>query len=248
MGAFEHKVCVVTGAASGIGRAAAELFAREGGQVVSADLADAEGDFVRTDVSDAEDVERLFAHTVARYGRVDVLVNNAGIMADAELDQATPEDFRRHVDVNTIGVFLGIKYGTRVMPEGSAIVNTASMAGRVGLRGYGPYAAAKAAVVSLTQVAAVEYGGRGIRVNCICPSSVETPMLQAQENGALEREISRLAAPSGMVIAAEQVAEVIAFLAAPASSAVTGQALNVDAGMSAGYSDHLLSAISAAIA
>ncbi|MGW6456577.1 SDR family NAD(P)-dependent oxidoreductase [Streptomyces sp. NPDC055078] len=251
MGTFDHKVCVVTGAASGIGSATASLLAREGGRVVLADLSDASasadavgGTFIRTDVGDATSVEHLFAEVTARHGRVDVVVNNAGVMAETEIDRVGPEDLRRHIDVNTWGVLLGIKYGARVMPEGSAIVNTASMAGYIGLSGYGPYAASKAAVIALTRVAAIEYGARGIRVNCVCPSSVETPMLRAQENGDLEREISRLASPLGSTITAGQVAAVIAFLASPASSAITGQAINVDAGMSAGYSDQLLETVS----
>jgi 3alpha(or 20beta)-hydroxysteroid dehydrogenase len=254
MGTFDDKVCVVTGAASGIGEATATLFAREGGRVVLADLTDASdlagelgGSFVRTDVGDDASVERLFAEAAALHGRVDVLVNNAGIMTEAEIDRIEHGEFSRHLDVNAFGVLLGIKYGARAMSAGSAIVNTASIAGRAGVGTYGSYAASKAAVISLTQVAALEYGARGIRVNCVCPSSVETPMLRGQENGDLEREISRLASPLGSTLTAGQVADVIAFLASPASSAISGQAINVDAGMSAGLSNQLLEAIASTI-
>ncbi|WP_409497343.1 SDR family NAD(P)-dependent oxidoreductase [Amycolatopsis sp. cmx-11-12] len=254
MGIFEDKICVVTGAASGIGLATAALFAREGGRLVLADLTDASevanelgATFVKTDVREPADVEHLFAAAVARHGRVDVLVNNAGTITEVELDEASPADFELHLGVNTVGVFLGIKYGARAMSAGSAIVNTASAAGNIGLRGYGPYAASKAAVISLTRVAAIEYGGRGIRVNCVCPSSVDTPMLAAQANGDLERQISKLAAPSGAAITADQVADVIAFLSSSKSSAITGQALTIDAGMSAGYSDGLLETVATGI-
>lgn len=146
------------------------------------------------------------------------------------------------MDINAYGVLLGIKHAGRVMPPGSAIVNTASIAAKVAGHGYGSYAASKAAVVALTQVAAIEYGPRGIRVNCICPSSVETPMLQAQDNGDVERELTRLGSPLGTTITPEQVADVITFLASPASSAITGQALNVDGGLTAGFATGLIQA------
>jgi 3alpha(or 20beta)-hydroxysteroid dehydrogenase len=254
MGTFENKVCVVTGGATGIGLAAATLFAREGGRVVLAGRSDATdladklgGTFVRTDVGVAADVERLFAEVGSRHGRVDVLVNNAGIMTTTAIDDLAHDEFDAHLDVNARGVLLGIKYGAPLMGEGSAIVNSSSIAGRIGLSGYASYSTSKAAIISITQVAAIEYGARGIRVNCVCPSSVETPMLAAQENGDLEREISRLAAPLGFTIQPEHVADVIAFLASPASAAITGQAINVDGGMSAGYADALLEAVAASL-
>ena len=249
MSTFDSRVCVVTGGASGIGKATATHFAREGGLVVLADLADASdlaaeigGTYIRTDTSDAASVEHLMTQTASLHGRIDVLVNNAGITDEAELDHIEEADFRRQIDVNAYGVLLGMKYGARAMPSGSAIVNTSSIAAKLPANGYGSYAASKAAVISLTQVAAIEYGPRSIRVNCICPSSVETPMLQAQENGDIERELTKLASPLGMTITAEQVADVIAFLASPASSAITGQSINVDGGMSAGFSNQCIEA------
>jgi len=249
MTTFDSKVCVVTGGASGIGKATATHLAREGGLVVLADLADASdlaaeigGTYVHTDTSDAASVRNLMTHAVSLHGHIDVLVNNAGITDEAEIDQIEEAAFRRQIDVNAYGVLLGMKYGARAMPSGAAIVNTASIAAKLGANGYGSYAASKAAVISLTQVAAIEYGPRSIRVNCICPSSVETPMLQAQENGDIERELTKLASPLGATITAEQVADVIAFLASPASSAITGQAVNVDGGMSAGFSNQLIEA------
>ncbi|MBX8827351.1 SDR family oxidoreductase [Ochrobactrum sp. SFR4] len=250
MGKFDNKICVVTGAASGIGWATAQHFAREGGRVVLVDRAnpgdrvsEVAGTFVQADVSDEDSVEALFKQVFELFGRVDILVNNAGIIAEAEIDLVKQSDFRRHIDVNTFGVLLCTRYGARLMPPDSSIVNTASMAGRLGFASYGAYAASKAAVISLTQVSAIEYGPRKIRVNCICPASVETPMLQAQKSGNIEREISKLASPLGIVISPDEVAEVIAFLASSASSALTGQAINVDAGMSAGYSSQLLSSL-----
>ncbi|WAC57729.1 SDR family NAD(P)-dependent oxidoreductase [Gordonia sp. SL306] len=254
MKSFENKVCVVTGGAAGIGLATAKLFAAQGGNVIIACRSDArdlarklDGHYVRTDVSVEADVERLFTEIADQFGRVDVLVNNAGIMATAEIEELAADEFDRHLAVNVRGVLLGTKYGSRLMSGGGAIVNSASVAGQIGLSGYASYSTSKAAIISLTQVAAIEYGARGIRVNCVCPSSVETPMLAAQENGDLEREISRLASPLGFTIQPEHVADVIAFLASPAAAAITGQAINVDAGMTAGYSDPLLEAVAATL-
>lgn len=249
MESFDKSVCVVTGGASGIGKATATKLAAAGGSVVIADLANADdlaaelgGTYVHTDTSDPASVENLVARAVSRHGRIDVLVNNAGITDDVTMDDIEEAGFRRQIGVNAYGVLLGMKYGARAMPAGSAIVNTASIAARLAATGYGSYAASKAAVISLTQVAAIEYGARGIRVNCICPSSVETPMLQRQENGDIERELTKLASPLGITLTPDQVADVILFLASPAASAITGQAINVDGGMSAGYSNQLIEA------
>ncbi|MER8104847.1 SDR family oxidoreductase [Kitasatospora sp. NPDC094016] len=254
MGVFDDRICVVTGASSGIGLATARLLAGEGATVVLAQRSDggalaAElgGMYVPTDVSDAVSIEGLYLRVGKEFGRVDVLVNNAGIMAEVELDDLDGAEFHRVLEVNSTSVMLGMKHAARLMPAGSAIVNNASIAARLGLTGYAPYAASKAAVVSLTQVAAMEYGHRGIRVNCVCPSSVETPMLQKSAGGDLERAVSRLASPLGITITAGQVADVIAFLASPSAAALTGQALNVDAGMSAGYANPLLETVAATL-
>ncbi|MFT4009060.1 MAG: SDR family oxidoreductase [Nocardioidaceae bacterium] len=250
MSSLADKVCIVTGGASGIGRATVLKFAAEGAHVVIADRADATdfaaevgGLYVAVDVTDEASVEQLVAAAVAWKGHLDVMVNNVGYMTEETIDEVDRAIFDRHIAVNALGVLYGMKYGARVMSDGGAFVNTSSVSGLIGAVGYGAYGASKAAVISLTQTAAIELGGRGIRVNCICPASVETPMLQAQSNGDLEREISRIASPLGRTIQPEQVAEVIAFLASPASSALTGQALRVEAGMTVGYSNEILEAI-----
>jgi len=250
MTSFEGATCVVTGAASGIGAATARLLAKAGARVVIGDLADASGlaaelggRFVRADVTDESDVEALMTEAARPTGRIDVLVNNAGVVTEAPIDQLTGPAFQLPMRVHALGVLHGVKHGARRMPPGGAIVNTASLAGKTGMPGYGAYSASKAAVISLTRTAAIEYGPQGIRVNCVCPSSVDTPMLAAQESGAAERTLSRVASPLGTVLSAELVAEVIVFLASSQAAALTGQALDVDGGVTAGYSVALLEAV-----
>ncbi|WP_188394094.1 SDR family NAD(P)-dependent oxidoreductase [Mesorhizobium sp. SARCC-RB16n] len=247
---FSGEVIVVTGAASGIGAATARALARSGAKVVLADRADCadlaeslSGHAVRVDVSDEASVAALMREAGSITGSIHGLVNNAGVTCEVTIDATTAEDFQRMMAVNAMGTLFGIKHGARWMRGTGTIVNTASLAGMVGIAGYGSYAASKAAVISLTQTAAMEYGPRGIRVNCICPSSVETPMLHAQANAAAERALSRLSSPLGKVMTADEVAAVILFLASPLSQAMTGQALNVDGGGSAGWSMALLGAL-----
>jgi 3alpha(or 20beta)-hydroxysteroid dehydrogenase len=240
------KVAVVTGAASGIGLAAAARFARAGARVVLADLTDASeqaarlgGAFHRTDVSDEDSVRRLFARA-ADDGPVHVLVQAAGIFAEAPLPELEVQDFDRLVRVNTHGVLFGLKHAPPVMTAGGSITSVASVAATVGLAGYGAYAASKGAVLALSRVAAVEYGPRGIRVNCVCPSSVDTPMLHAQANGELEAAVSRIASPLGTLSSPEDVAALLHFLAADDCPQISGQMIDIDAGMSAGFSTGLL--------
>jgi NAD(P)-dependent dehydrogenase (short-subunit alcohol dehydrogenase family) len=172
----------------------------------------------------------------AEHGRIDILVNNAGIFAEGLIDETPTDDWRRCFEVNTLGIRHGIRYATPHMPHGSAIINTASLAGVTGFPGYAAYTASKAAVVGLTQVAAMEYGPRGIRVNCICPSSVDTPMLAAQDNRDIEVELCRVAAPLGRIIDPREVAALIHFLAAEDCPMLSGLAIPIDGGMTAGMS------------
>lgn len=250
MTAFAGATCVVTGAASGIGAATARMLAKAGAHVVIGDRADASGlaaelggRYVPVDVTDESSVEALMTEAARPTGRIDVVVNNAGVISEAPIDELTGPAFQLPMQVHALGVLYGIKHGARRMTSGGAIVNTASLAGKAGMPAYGAYSASKAAVISLTRTAAIEYGPQGIRVNCVCPSSVETPMLAAQESGDAERRLSRTASPLGIVLSPEQVAEVILFLASAQAAALTGQALDVDGGVTTGYSVALLEAL-----
>ena len=249
---LEGKVAVITGGASGIGRAIAQRLSTAGAAVVLADIADASelagelgGTYVATDVSDEQSVAELMSAAAAAHGRIDLSVNNAGIfIPEAEIASAPVEDVERALRVNALSVFFGMKHaGSGAIPRGSAIVNTASLAGSMGFPTYVGYSAAKAAVIQMTKVAALEFGPLGIRVNCICPSSVDTPMLAAQADGDVEAAICSTLAPLGTILQPEHVAALVHFLVADDCPVVTGQAVNIDAGMTAGVSSAAIDSI-----
>jgi NAD(P)-dependent dehydrogenase (short-subunit alcohol dehydrogenase family) len=180
------------------------------------------------------------------HGRIDVAVSNAGITGEAPLSEADAGAFERMIAVNTMSVVFGLKHAAPHMTSGGSIINTSSLAALTGFPTYAAYAASKAAIVSLTQVAAMEYGPLGIRVNAICPSSVDTPMLAAQPGGQVEAAVARVASPLGRIIAADHVAALMHFLAADDCPVISGQALSVDAGATAGFSIEAVSALAAA--
>jgi NAD(P)-dependent dehydrogenase (short-subunit alcohol dehydrogenase family) len=247
---LNERVAVVTGAASGIGHATARRFVAAGADVVLFDRDDARpaaeelgAKALQVDVRDEQQVSDAMSSVAADHGRIDILVNNAGIFVEGTIDETPADDWRRAFEVNALGMRHGIRYATPHMPPGSAIVNTASIAAVAGFPGYGAYTASKAAVVGITQVAAMEYGPRGIRVNCICPSSVNTPMLAAQDNREIEVGLTSIAAPLGRIIEPSEVAALIHFLAAPDCPALSGLAVPIDGGMTAGMSPQLIEAI-----
>jgi len=157
---------------------------------------------VPTDVSDERAVAALMSRASARRGRIDVAVNNAGITGEAPLAEAGAGEFERMIRVNMMSVVFGVKHAAPHVTAGGSVINISSLAGLTGFPAYGAYAGSKAAIVSLTEVAAMEYGPFGIRVNAICPSSVDMPMLAAQPGGAVEAAVARIASPLGWVIAA----------------------------------------------
>jgi len=248
-GRLEGKVCLVTGGASGIGRATALAFAREGAKVVVSDVAVAGGEetvrlireaggeaiFVPCDVSQAADVQALVERTVRAYGRLDCAFNNAGIegMAARTADYSE-EVWDRVISIDLKGVWLCMKYEIQQMLRqgGGSIVNTASVAGLVGWAGAAAYAAAKHGVVGLTRTAALEYAKAGIRINAVCPGFTRTPLLERLTGGREEVEAYLVGLhPLGRMARAEEVAEVVVWLSSDAASFVTGHPLVVDGGM-----------------
>ncbi|GIX49235.1 MAG: short chain dehydrogenase [Candidatus Tectimicrobiota bacterium] len=251
-GCLAGKVVLVTGAASGIGRATALACAREGARVVVADTAAAGGEetvarirqaggearFVRADVTRAAEVEALVAEAVAAYGRLDCAHNNAGIEGPLAPTAEYPEEaWDRVLAVNLKGVWLCMKYEIAQMLRqgGGAIVNTASLAGLVGARRLAAYVASKHGVVGLTRAAALEYAKAGIRVNAVCPGIIRTAMVQRMFLERNPQAEERLAAsePMGRLGTPEEVAEAVVWLCSDAASFVTGHALSVDGGLAA---------------
>ena len=242
-------VALVTGAASGIGRAAAGAFARAGARVVVSDVAanageavaaairESEGEavFVPCDVSKPREVEALVARTVEAFGRLDFAFNNAGIEGEtAQTAECTEANWDRVLAVNLKGVWLCMREEIpRMLARGGgAIVNCSSVAGVVGFAGIAAYAAGKHGVIGLTRTAALEYATRGIRVNAVCPGVIRTPMVERFTGGEAEAE-ARLVAfePRGRMGTPEEVAAAVVWLCSDAASFVTGHAMVVDGGL-----------------
>ncbi len=251
MRSLEGKVALVTGAASGIGLATVRELAGRGAEPVLADINDAsdlaaelEGIFVETDVRRPEDVAAAVAGALDRFGRLDIVFNNAGVESHGPLAATAPEEHRRVLDVNVNGVYYVLQESIKAMlgnegPVRGSIINTASVAGLTGVPFMSSYNAAKGAVVLLTKNAAVEYAAMGIRVNAVCPGVIRTPMARSsvREGGGEDylEEIGRRVHPLGRIGEAEEVAKVVAFLASEESSFVSGTAIPVDGAMTAGF-------------
>lgn len=245
-GKLAGRVAVVTGGASGIGKATVQLFAEEGAKVVIGDLAGSEGEqiakavggmFVATDVREAKAVENLVRRACDKFSALEVMFNNAGIGRSIPLLDTREEDYHNTIRIDLDGVYWGLKFGGKVMVEQKrgAIVNTASVAGLRGSVGLSAYNAAKFGVVGLTRNAALEFAPAGVRVNCICPGVIDTPLV-AREFGATEEireELHRLH-PLGRMGKPIEIARAVLFLACDDASFITGHALVIDGGMCAG--------------
>jgi NAD(P)-dependent dehydrogenase (short-subunit alcohol dehydrogenase family) len=242
-GRLEGKVCVITGAASGIGAETARLFAEEGARVVGVDLrSGAEGDLLlEADVSDEEQVREMYDRTRKEMGRIDVLFNNAGISPDDDVSvlDTTLEAWQRVQDVNLTSVFLCCKYGIPHLLEagGGSVINTASFVAVMGAAtSQISYTASKGGVLALSRELGVEFGKRGVRVNALCPGPVNTPLLQELFAKDPEKAARRLVhLPMGRFAEAREIAQGALFLASDESSYVTASTFLVDGGLSGAY-------------
>ncbi|MCW6011058.1 SDR family oxidoreductase [Micromonospora sp. CPCC 205371] len=233
----DQKVAVVTGAAQGIGRRVAQVLAAEGYALALLDrqpVPDGDAFSYAGDVSSQADVTAFAAAVDDRFGRVDVLVNNAGIAFITPLEETTLEDWQRVLDVNLTGPFLlSREFGRRMLAAGEgAIVNIASVAGLRGVADRAAYNTSKHGLIGLTRTLAAEWGGRGVRVNAVCPGWVKTEMdVESQASGAYRDTDITDHVPMGRFASPDDIAQAVAFLADPARSGfVNGAALSVDGG------------------
>ncbi|HWE62367.1 MAG TPA: SDR family oxidoreductase [Chloroflexota bacterium] len=250
---LQDKATLITGAGSGIGRAMAVLFAREGARIVAADVS-LEGveETVRMihdqggvalsvacDVTVSEQVRQAVERCVAEYGRIDVLCNNAGVGSTQTVVDTPEEVWDRCFNVNVKGVYWGCKHAIPIMASQGkgTIVNTASVAGLVGIPNRAAYCASKGAVVTLTKAMAVDHVGQGIRVNCVCPGTVDSPwvarLLAGTGDPGAERRALEARQPMGRLGTPEEVALAALYLASDESAFVTGTGLIIDGGIAA---------------
>ena len=248
-----ERVTIVTGAGSGIGQAMALLFAREGARVLAADVngsaAEATAATIiaaggvcearQVDVIEPEQVRSMIERAVELYGRVDILCNNAGIGSTTDVIDCEPDDWDRVMTVNVKSVYLGCKY---VLPHmirqgGGVIVNTASVAGMVGIVKRASYSASKGAVIALTRQVAMDFVEHGIRVNCVCPGTVDSPwvgrLLNQTDDPAAARASLVARQPMGRLGTPEEVAAAALYLASDDAAFITGTGLVIDGGLTA---------------
>jgi NAD(P)-dependent dehydrogenase (short-subunit alcohol dehydrogenase family) len=248
---FEGKVALVTGGGSGIGRATAVAFARDGAQVVIGNRNVERGEetvsmireaggtasFQRTDVLVAADIEALVKHAVSEYGGLDLAFNNAGIEGDVRpLVEQTESNYDAVMDINVKGVWLSMKYEIPQMLKtgGGAIVNCSSVAGVIGFPGIGIYSASKHAVIGLTKAAALEYSAQGIRINAVNPAVIDTEMVDRLAEGMnVKKDDLTTFHPIGRLGRVEEVAEAVLWLCSSKASFVTGHSLMVDGAFTA---------------
>ncbi|HOM81973.1 MAG TPA: 3-oxoacyl-[acyl-carrier-protein] reductase [Armatimonadota bacterium] len=242
---FKDRVVLVTGGGGGIGRTIALLFAGEGAHIVIGDLNVAGGEetvemirqkggqavFVEANVTRFEDAEKMVAQAVENWGRLDVLINNAGVTRDGLLLRMSEEDWDLVLDINLKGAFLCTKAAIKVMlkQRSGAIVNIASVVGRMGQAGQANYAASKGGLIALTKSVAKEVAGRNIRVNAVAPGFIETQMTHVLSDEVKKAWLERI--PLNRAGTMEDVAKVVAFLASDDASYLTGQTIGIDGGM-----------------
>nr|WP_263326861.1 glucose 1-dehydrogenase [Neobacillus sp. Marseille-Q6967] len=241
---LENKVAIITGGGGGIGRATAVRFAKEGARVLVADIGEeagiktvhlikengGEAEFVRVNMTKPEDVEHMVQKAVDTFGKVDILINNAGVKSDEKkIPDVSLEEWQEVFDINTTGVFLGMKYVIPKMESGGSIVNTASIAGIKGQKLVAAYSASKSSVMALTKTAATEFGKKNIRVNAIAPGIIDTDMVEDWKKTkkwpvlSTANALNRIGQP-------EEIANTILFLASDEASFITGETIVIDGG------------------
>ncbi len=247
---LDRRVAIITGAAAGIGEAAARLFAKEGARLVLVDVDTAGLDLLTAeleaestivlemegDVSSAVVCKSVIDRTMSRFGRLDVLFNNAGIVLNGSLVACTEEDWQKTMDVNLKSMYLLCRCAVPVMQGqgGGSIINMSSVAGPTGVANRGAYSVSKAGVIGLTKSLATDFVKDGIRINCICPGTVDTPSLRQRIANSPDPEAARKAflarQPTGRLGRPEEIAALALFLACDDSRYMTGQAITVDGG------------------
>jgi len=239
---LSNKVAFITGGASGIGLAVARRYLEAGAIVFTGDVMATHAEGVarhfHLDVSDEEQVRNAMESIAEEHGGLDIVVNNAGIVANEnwfKIADGTTENLDKIFRVNTYGVFYGLKYASKLVNSGGSIINTSSRASTLGVPGNSQYSATKSAVDSLTRVAALELAPKGIRVNAVCPSFIATDMGGSEYGDAMAKTLT----PLGRLGRLDDLVGVYHFLAADESAYLSGQALNVDGGWSAGVSEQL---------
>jgi NAD(P)-dependent dehydrogenase (short-subunit alcohol dehydrogenase family) len=250
---FKGQVAAVTGAASGIGRATAIAFAREGagvvivdidregGEAVAGEIKEQGGDvlFIPTDIVQEDQVRGMVDEVTQRWGRLDILVNNAGIYYQADVVDTPSEVWNNILAINLSAAFLCTKYAVPVMAQGGGgvVINVASEAGLVGIKGQVAYNVSKGGMIALTRSCAVDLAGRGVRVNCVCPGTSETPLVRAAVNRAPDPAAARRALeeirPLNRLGKPEEIAAAVLYLASGEAGYATGAILSVDGGYTA---------------
>lgn len=248
MGRLQGKVAIVTGGTSGIGRATAVQFAREGAKITIVGRRQSEGDdvvqeirraggsaiFVQGSVADVEVCRRMVDETVAAFGKLDIAFNNAGIaQTPGPLAEVSEEQFDQIIDINLKGVFLSMKYEIPALLQsgGGSIINTSSVAGKVGSIHRSVYTASKHGVIGITRTAALEYAARGIRANALCLGLIETEMMTEWTDQQRQEVLAYH--PIGRTGSLEEIAETVLFLASAGSGFITGAAISADGGVTA---------------